>query len=73
MIRDNNVKFSYSLDNGPKIGNMKLNLDDNLENAFNKYKSIKSYKNKQKEIEFYLKRENEKISLDKNVKIKELN
>ena len=73
MLKEINIKLSYILDNEPKIGNMKLNLNDNLENAFNKCKSIKTPKNKKNEIEFYLKKENEKIPLDKKVKIKELN
>ena len=73
MLKEINIKLSYILDNEPKKGNMKLNLNDNLENAFNKCKSIKIPKNKKIEIEFYLKKENEKIPLDKKVKIKELN
>ena len=73
MLKEINIKLSYILDNEPKKGNMKLNLNDNLENAFNKCKSIKTLKNKKIEIEFYLKKENEKIPLDKKVKIKELN
>ena len=73
MLKEISVKFSYNLDNETKTGNMKLNVNDNLENAFNKSTNIKSIKNKEKEIEFYLQRENEKkILLNKCVKIKEL-
>ena len=74
MFNEINIRFSCDLDNKPNEGNMKLNLDDNLENAFDKHKIIKSPKNKQKESVFYLKRENEnKVLLDKKVQIKELN
>ncbi len=73
MINEINVKISYILNHEIKEGNMKLNFDDNLEKAFNKYLNIKSAKNKQKEREFYLKRENKKILLDKEAKIKDLN
>ena len=52
---------------------MKLNLNDNLENAFNKCKKNKSRNNTQKETKFCIKRENEEILLDKKVKIKKLN
>ena len=73
MINEVTVRLNYTLNNKAKEGNIKLNFNDNLENAFNKYKNIKSLKNNQKEIEFYLKKENEKFLLDKKVEIKELN
>ena len=67
------VKLCYTLDNETKIENIKLNSRDNLENAFYKYKDIKSPQKIGKEIEFYLQRENVKILLNKKVEIKRLN
>ena len=73
MSKETNIKLSFTQENEPKIGNMKLDINDNLENALSKYKGIKSLRNKLKESKFYLKRNNQKILLDKKTKIKEHN
>ena len=73
MQKEINVKLSYISENLDKLEDMKLNLNDNLENAFNKCKKNKSRNNTQKETKFCIKRENEEILLDKKVKIKKLN
>ena len=73
MQKEINVKLSYISENLAKLEDMKLNLNDNLENAFNKSKKNKSPNNTQKETKFCIKRENKEILLDKKVKIKELN
>ena len=73
MQKEINVKLSYISENLAKLEDMKLNLNDNLENAFNKCKKNKSRNNTQKETKFCIKRENEEILLDKKVKIKKLN
>ena len=73
MQKEINVKLSYISENLDKFEDMKLNLNDNLENAFNKCKKNKSRNKKQKETKFCIKRENEEILLDKKVKIKKLN
>ena len=73
MQKEINVKLSYISENLAKLEDMKLNLNENLENAFNKCKKNKSRNNTQKETKFCIKRENEEILLDKKVKIKKLN
>ena len=73
MQKEIKVKLRYITENGSKLEDMKLNLNDNLENAFNKCKKNKSRNNIQKETKFCIKRENKEILLDKKVKIKKLN
>ena len=76
MFSEINVKLQYIMNNNTNTGMMKLNKDDSLEDAFNKYQErnkIIIEKNKQKEIIFHLKRENETILLDKYSKTRVLN
>ena len=72
MFNEINVKLSYNIDNTTKTGDLKLRANDTLETALNKYKDIKSIKNKLKQSEFYLNK-HKPILLDKKAKIKELN
>ena len=70
-----NVKLQYSFNNIIMTDLMKLNKEESLENSYNTFQKtnkINIDKNKQKNCLFYLLRENEKILLDKKVKVKQL-
>ena len=70
------IKIIYKLNCISITENLLLNIDSNLEKAFNDFrtrKNLKEAQNKQKECFFYLIRDNQKIALDKRKKIQELN
>ena len=74
-LEDMHINIKYTLNDMAYEGKMKIKYEDNLENCFKKYKKSRKINNpeiKQKEPAFYIKRRNEKILLNKNEKIENL-
>ena len=74
-LEDMHINIKYTLNDMAYEGKMKIKYEDNLENCFKKYKKLRKINNpeiKQKEPAFYIKRRNEKILLNKNEKIENL-
>jgi len=65
-----NLKFKYILNKITNTELIEVDIDDNLENAFNKYKKNKIGNNSHKEREFYLLRRKEKNYWIENSKLK---
>ena len=67
------IQLRYSTNNEIIIRELSLNINENLENLFNKNINIIGLQNIQNEHEFHLIRGNQRIFLNKNAKIENLN
>ena len=67
------IQLRYSTNNEIIIRELSLNINENLENLFNKNINIIGLQNIQNEPEFHLIRGNQRIFLNKNAKIENLN
>lgn len=73
MSNETNIIFQYKINNVTITKAINLNPDENLENNFKNIQNVNIPNNSIKDNIFYLSRENSKILLDKNKKVKELN